>query len=275
MDPQREIYPNAPLKLVAFGLEFPELPELMKPPEALDQRLREHYPLHGPPPVAIVEARSGLQVSPQGGIQTGGLRRIDRRKRNAVVLTRRQLIVETSDYARFEGFRERLAEVLRHIAETVELPAVERIGLRYIDEIDPAELPAPVRWSDYLAEELLAHEHLLDGEPLESSAAILLERGVGEQIVVRSGLARSAIVNPEGPLYIARSPQGACRFIDIDSSWSAPPNDLPEFEPEQVIATVERLHAPIGDAFERIISERLRGHLRAKRELDPETADDR
>ena len=126
LDPSREIYPNAPLKLVAFELRFPEVPELLDYQPSLDRRLRKRLPILGPPPVGEMrfELGMGIGATPRTLHRQGGLRRLNRRRRQAVTVTPTNVLVETSDYTRFEEFRAFVEEVLGHLGDTVELPAV-------------------------------------------------------------------------------------------------------------------------------------------------------
>jgi uncharacterized protein (TIGR04255 family) len=265
LDPNRKIYPNAPLKLVAFELRFPQVPELLEAQPQLDRRLRKRFPLLGPPPIGEMrfEVAGG---APRAFAGEGGLRRMDRRRRYAVVVTPTAATIETSEYSRFEEFRAVIEEVLGYLAETVELPATERVGIRYIDEIDPDELPQPVDWSDLIASELLCVTKFFGHQPVETNTAAVFVPETDQQLVLRYGVVRAPVVAPSGPLHIAHSPAGPYFLIDIDSGWSAPANDLPEFSVGEVLGILDRLHAPVRDVFERMITDKLRDHFDTQRE---------
>lgn len=266
LDPNREIYPNAPLKLVAFELRYPEVPELLDGQPDLDQRLRKRLPLLGPPPVSEMHFEVAGSAAPRAFGRQGGLRRTDRRRRQAVAVTPIGTTIETSQYTRFEDFRAFVEEVLGHLAATVEVPAVERVGIRYIDEVDPVDLTQPVDWSDYIAPELLWVSRFFDHEPLETNTVAVFSPATDQQLVVRYGVARAPVVNPGGPLHITRSPAGSYFLIDIDSGWNAPADDLPEFAVRDVLDLLERLHAPVRDVFERMITDKLRDHFKTSGE---------
>lgn len=170
--------------------------------------------------------------------------------------------IETSQYTRFEEFRAFVEEVVGHLAATVELPAVERIGIRYIDEVDPIELTQPVDWSHYIAPELLGVSRFFDHQPLETNTVAVFAPAADQQLVVRYGVARAPVVNPSGPLHITRSPSGPYFLIDIDSGWNAPADDLPEFAVGEVLGLLDQLHAPVRDVFERMITDKLRDHFK-------------
>jgi len=266
LDPNRAIYPNAPLKLVAFELRFPALPELLEPSREIDRLLRERLPILGSPPMAEVMLEVSVGGPPRATHRQGGLRRLDRRRRESVAITPSSATAETSAYVRFESFRGFVEEMLRHLESSIDVPAIERIGLRYIDEIDPAELPEPVQWSDYIASDVLCVADYFGHEPLETHTAAVFSPAEHEELVLRYGLARQPVVRPGGPLHIDGSPAGPYFLIDIDSSWIAPPDDLPEFTVDSVLATLDRLHVPVRAAFEGMITDGLREHMQKTNE---------
>jgi uncharacterized protein (TIGR04255 family) len=268
LDPNRPIYPNAPLRLVAFELRYPEVPELLEVQPELDRRLRQRLPLLGPPPVSEMRLEVAGGAASRAFARQGGLRRTDRRRRHAVAVTPVGAIIETSQYTRFEEFREFVEDILGDLAAAVELPAVERVGIRYIDEIDPVDLSQPVDWADYIAPELLGVSSFFSHEPIETNTAAVFAAAESQQLVLRYGVAQDPVVNPGGALHIERSPTGSYFLIDIDSGWNAPADDLPEFVVGEVLDVLDRLHAPVRDVFERMISDRLREHFQTLGEGD-------
>jgi len=80
LDPDREIYPNAPLKLVTFELRCApfELPAATL--DGFVAALQEHYPIRGP-------GLPHLVLGPEGPLaSTGGARMFDLDRREAVTL---------------------------------------------------------------------------------------------------------------------------------------------------------------------------------------------
>ncbi|HEU4977932.1 MAG TPA: TIGR04255 family protein, partial [Solirubrobacteraceae bacterium] len=68
-DPNRTIYPNAPLQLVAFQLRYPPAPALNEqgPQQQLYERLRESFPIIGDAPFVKVEVSGvGAKQSSSG-----------------------------------------------------------------------------------------------------------------------------------------------------------------------------------------------------------------
>src|SRR5437763_2611527 len=98
-DPEREIYPNAPLKLVTFEYRF-EPVEL--PPELTEEfvnALAEDFPIPGPPP------HQQFVLGPGGpSASAAGARLFDGNRRQAVLVAPQTVSYETSAYTRFEDF---------------------------------------------------------------------------------------------------------------------------------------------------------------------------
>jgi uncharacterized protein (TIGR04255 family) len=73
---------------------------------------------------------------------------LDRDKTSVVTLTNDFVILQTNAYSRFEDFAERLTAVLALLSEFVEIDLVERIGLRYVDLVRPADGEDPALYLD-------------------------------------------------------------------------------------------------------------------------------
>jgi len=259
LDPDREIYPNAPLKLVTFELRCApfELPAATL--DGFVAALQEHYPIRGP-------GLPHLVLGPEGPLaSTGGARMFDLDRREAVTLDSQRLTFETACYRRFEDFRASIAQILNALTALDVALVPVRVGLRYIDEIDEALLPEPRDWARYVAPALASPLQHFDPAPLEHQSAALFGGAEGHNVVLRYGLLRQPAVDPAGPLVIDAPPRGPYYLIDIDSAWQGeapvPPLD------RWLLAKLDELHAPIRHLFETAITEELRNEvLRKERE---------
>lgn len=261
-DPDREIYPNAPLKLVAFELRFPALGDFDEAQATFARAVKKRFPIPGlPPQMTTVSIGMG---GPTIDHRTAGVRRLDRRKRQSVVLTPEALVLETSAYDRFEEYVEIVSEILDALSSSADVVAALRVGLRYIDEIDLTDLPTPVRWADYIEPSLLGALEHFGSTPRELVVASVFRRTDEEQVILRYGVVQQPVVDPNGPLVIDRPAVGEHFLIDIDSSWEPPKDNLPEFEPQAVLERLVRLHEPVREYFERTITDRLRDDLLRK-----------
>lgn len=259
LDPDRPIYPNAPLKLVTFQIRFPPVPELdeLTPPKALSQALRERYPiLGGPPPVMQLDLGPGqAQQRPRGS------RLMDRERTNNVTLTSDSVALETSRYKRYEQFAEEIDWVLERVHTAAPLPAITRLGLRYIDEIQIEGVDSLSDWKTWMNPDLIVGG-VLDGyETLDYLAQMVLAVDELHRMTIRYGRISQPVVDPHGVLRIADSPTAPYFLLDIDSFWEPSRDGFKEFDADEVAAVCLRLHAPIRDIFERSITSDLRSRF--------------
>jgi uncharacterized protein (TIGR04255 family) len=273
---EREIYPNAPLTLVAAEVRYPLSPRLAKvEPDLLLDRLGDRVPI-------VEEARPLMQVmvGPPGGDQStqasiGGrlLRLISKHRDLAVTITGTNAIVETTDYERFEVFLETVALVFATLEELGPPVGVERLGLRYIDEIRISNEASPGEWDGYIDSSLLGATRTIEESLRDTGLSPLLWQGVvqlgneeGRGLQVRYGAGLPTVVNPTGPLrFRGRVDDRPAFTIDLDSFWQ--PTELGDFSVPLLMKESEILHAPLSRIFERIITDQLRNEvMRARKE---------
>ena len=264
LDPDREVYPNAPLRFVAFEVRFPASPTLATQElrRGLFEALRGTFPISqsapGPVEVQIVPGAQPL-------VQSSGdqLQMVDRTRRRAVTVGTRALLVQTTDYTRYESFAEWIGLAVRALEATGEAAAIERIGLRYTDEIRLPGVERPADWAPYVAPTMLG--------PIGPLGAAARKHYTGPS-GVRSGRPAAArdevpragsgwMVAPDGVLRTKSSESGPYFLIDLDSFWTAPEDELPEFMADDVLRICDELHSPVRVAFEAAITEKLRNDV--------------
>ena len=252
-DPDREIYPNAPLKLVTFELRFAPVDLPTSATDAFVVAVRDQYPVAGP-------ALPQLVIGPTGPAATStGVRVFDVARQHAVTFASQRIAFETSAYRRFEELRDSITDLFR-VVEGLGLELVPtRAGLRYIDEIDQEQLPEPRAWSRYIEPALSSPLEHFDPPPREHQSAALFERPDGHNIVLRYGLMHQPAVDPTGPLVIQEPPRGAYYLIDIDSAWQGQERDVQITR--WLVDKLGELHAPVRHLFETSITDELRNQV--------------
>lgn len=261
LDPHREIYRDAPLKLVAFEIRYSPIPRLESDSwEAVYESLREDLPILGPRP------QMELKLTPTGAEQVHrGHRLMNRNRTCSAILMNESAALETSSYERFEEWSALIQSLLQALDGAAPIPSVQRLGLRYIDEIhvDGFESATPADWSRYIAQDLLAPAaHYSDLTASNYRATIHLHASDHEAVKLGFGVFADPVVDPHGPLRIKESPHGEYFLMDLDSSWSAPEGEFPAFDLETVMQQIESLHLPIREIFEASITEELRQEMR-------------
>lgn len=253
-DPGREIYPNAPLKLVTFELRFEPFDLPASATEQFVLALKAEFPIAGPPP------HQQLVIGPTGAAATSaGARVLDAARRRAVALAPHSVSYETSAYSRFEDFSAWVEAVLDVVAGLKLTLSPLRVGLRYIDEIDASQLPEQGAWTRYIQPALSSPLSHFDPSPREHQSAALFELDESHRVVLRYGLMRQAAVDPTGPLVIDSPPVGVYYLIDIDSSWEGRVSSQPLVP--WVKETLNELHAPVRRLFESTITDDLRDEV--------------
>lgn len=272
--PSREVYPNAPLVLVAAEIRHPDAGPLSPRQQQrlkaaladvlpLTRSLRRagmvaSFPAPGQPP-QVKEVPE--MVSP---------RFVSRDQTTSVTVNQDALVVETTAYPGFERFLVLLRRALTSRLDAGPLDGVERVGLRYIDEIRVPSVGEASAWSDWVQPAVLGPDHLADEVGLspqvwQGVAAYAGSLSVGGgfdklALVLRYGIGDGYAVDTGDQLRRATPPPGPFFLVDIDSYWSSS-NNIPLFDPDTVASVVEGLHTPVRDVFERLITNRLRDEV--------------
>jgi len=259
---EREVYPNAPVILVALEVRHPPADPLTTAERNLiKRRLTRDLPIMRTgriQQVTLLQAASGLPSIPEE--QTPEFPRYFSRDNTMAVSVRNDaVVIETTKYARWERVRAILADILDVRQEIGGVDGVERIGLRYIDEIRVPNDNA-AGWEPWVHPSLLGPAPL--GEEMgltatEWQAVTVFTPGPDRTLVLRYGPREGFAVNPGGDLKRPTPSPGPFFLLDIDSFWMAA-EGTPEFDPKMVLETSDELHAPVRALFERLITERLR-----------------
>jgi uncharacterized protein (TIGR04255 family) len=232
-------------------------PELAEAKRILSRRL----PVMRQATVATLHAVAGGPP----GLATEQVPKFTSRDRTSTVtFGRESLVVETSAYKRFEDFRQtvELAIEARTVAHPVD--GVERLGLRYIDEIRvPVVGPVDQAWAAWVDQSLLGPSVVGPRHGLfvsEWQGIVQFDAGQSRSVVLRYGPREGYAVDPKGDLARPNVPAGPFFLLDIDSFWTAS-SQIPEFSAAEILHRVDELHAPVGQLFESLITDRLRDEV--------------
>ncbi len=265
----REIYPNAPLRLVAFEARFPNVPPFgaAMAPDQIRRALKRDFPRADAAAVA-----TSVEFGP-GGVRSGSEVRhrfLSADKTTSVTLGAQSLTVETTSYKRFEQFRDVIGDAVEVVAATEEVTGLLRVGMRYIDEIRVPQPPEKLsEWGVYVDPALVAAADFPPGTAHQFLGVVDSQVADGQAITMRFGvLSTGQVVDPSGPLRVPHDDPSdqPLFFIDIDSYWTAPEHELPGFGRDAVVEICDRLHEPTRALFEAAITDKLRDDVfRVKR----------
>lgn len=257
----REIYPSAPLRFVAFELQFDLVPALGTGDgqARVYEQLREYFP--------IAENAMSVEVtlSPVGSSAPQAapeLRMLDMERTRSVTVSARSLTVQTSTFRDSEEF----AVSVRHAVQALGTSRVatrKRVGLRYVDEVRVPGVAQPDDWGPYIDERLLGGINF-GAEKYELEAAqglVGVTVAPDRHVMLRYGPSNGLAVDPDGPLRLPPTPQGQFFLLDLDSFWSPADGKPPRFDTDEVLETFSLLDEPSHDLFETAITEQLRDEV--------------
>ncbi len=260
---KREIYPNAPIVLVALEVRHSLGDPLdVRAVSKIATLLSDVLPLRSETQETSIVFTSGSAPEPS---QPAVVQRwTSRDKRTAMTVRPEAIVVETTDYERYESLRELVGKVLKARSVTARGVGVERIGLRYIDEIrvPPDNGDTSTSWNEWVHPSLLGPRDVFSASgltPSEHQGIALFQAGEDQVLALRYGPRKGYAVDPTLELRRPMLPPPDSPFflIDIDSFWQ-PSGIWPEMDVETVLECIDRLHVPVREVFESLITDQLR-----------------
>ncbi|MGI8845545.1 MAG: TIGR04255 family protein [Thermoleophilaceae bacterium] len=254
-----------PLAFVAAEIRTSYTPALVK-----DETLAEIQDRLPTLPIAKREHRQAIIVG--GPMQPGEtvLRLMTADMTTSLTLTAGTIALETTAYESVEAFTGLLEAALNAIGDIAPPPAVERVGLRYVNELRLAEaITNPSKWENWVCPELLA--------PFAGATEALSAAGVdgvafnGAQTVLSWQLSQQrALIARLGPVFgppaVGSDPlrrpvqpgEGPFFLVDLDGFWPNMPAPAERYDPTRLLSTVRELHAPIEATFLWATTEKFR-----------------
>lgn len=264
----REIYPSAPVALVAAEVRHSPASPLTPSSEVLLKRaLADEFPIARPATRMLSPALPGADMRVDNAT-----RFMSRDRTTSITFFQDSLVLETTRYLRFESFMAQLQAALDARTAVGPLDGLERVGLRYIDEIRvPSDISQPQDWGHWVDPSLLgpvfASKSLGMTSKQWQGVAVFQPENPGFQIpelsrsaqslVVRYGPGEGYAVDPGGDLRRPSPSPGPFFLIDIDSFWSAE-DTIPPLDRTSVMNILQSLHSPVRGLFEALITEKLR-----------------
>lgn len=253
-----EVWPNAPLALVAVEARFPAgAGVLLRPPvqRAIRDLLGSGWVLEGAKQqtVELAVGSSGVQAH---NVKVEDLTRITIRDRTKAVTVRTDsLTIEATSYGGYSSFRELLRSAFDAVERVIEPDGITRLGMRYIDEIRVPKLEGSNPWDEWLDSSLLAPR--AEGLATRTwTSAVQYDTGEDRRLVLRYGPAEGPVVDPAGPLKRLPAPSlGPVFILDFDSFWQ--PTDIPAFSAAELVVICDDLRAPVRALFDQLISKRV------------------
>lgn len=226
---------HSPLVLVLVQARFPKRPDLESRIGAFRIDCETlGYPLFHEGIVQTIGI--GPSGSPLATVPRWDL--LDRSRRWNIVLTQEFLLLQTSEYDRFDGFLSRWQSILEAAHRTLGISLVERLGLRYVDLVQPtpSELVA-----DYVVQALAGYEPEAEsGFRRERHVAATVLRTDKGRMLVRVSPATSPFPPDMDSVHLLglKTPTPGAVFLDFDHSST----EVFDFEPSIVASETAGLH---------------------------------
>lgn len=262
---ESEVYPNAPIRLVAFEIRHP-----FSLRSSRDDAIESFQSGVEGFPILEVEDAAQINLGPLKSKSERIHRLLTRDRRTSITLKPTSMAIESSRYDGYKIFRATISAVLERLREDFQIRGVERLGLRYWDEIRvDGNINEPSDWEDYIASELLYPLKVSGTEPFAEVAAepstyqSQIEFRISENHKIRfilGAFPSGRVVHGDGPLTVDPVNTSQPYFLlDIDSFWQT--DQFEDFDEESILAHCDQLHGPVRRLFEASITEQLRNQV--------------
>jgi uncharacterized protein (TIGR04255 family) len=263
----RRRYLHAPLAYVILQVTHPVASPISRgEEEAIKRALRAHAPLASREVMSQLEITGQLNgaAAPQTRVSNEELLRFTSRdKRMSVTYAPNALSLETTRYETWEQLREVAEIALQARMDVAPVDGVERIGLRYLDEVRIPGVAEP-DWREWVDPQLAPP--MLEVSPgvlrPHQQQSVVQYKTRAPQVVV--ALRYGAVDGPSAVQGVQLAvpsvpPSGPFFLIDTDASWTpGPGEEVPPLDTASVITTADDLHGFVKELFEASLTDRLR-----------------
>jgi len=256
------VYPGAPVVLVALEIRHPTADPLT-PTEsrAIKKLIGDDLPIERGGQISTVEGILGGLTSPPTVERFP--RYFNRETTMAVSLRREALVVEVSSYPGWLEFHKLVMKAIHARMQIAPVAGIERVGLRYIDEVRIPGQEAP-DWAEWVDPTLLAPSAADATDlPLQQWQSVAVYGGSqpGPTIVFRYGPKDGFAVDPSSDLVRVKPTDGGPYFLmDIDSFWTRG-GTIPEFDTAFMNAVLDDLHGPVRRMFDLMVTPKYRSEV--------------
>lgn len=241
---------NAPVMYTVAQVRFNEILTMESYVPAIQEKLRNiGFPDFRKEVINVFGIPIGQADSNRPSVQTVNRFAFGNIERTAgFTLESNALSFQVTEYDTFEQFSECMSKVLQIVNESISIGFIERVGIRYLDAVIPAE---GEQLSDYLVPEVLGLtfkvSHTLSHTYTET-VSTHSEGGVISRVIIQPSkvmlpteLAQTAY--PLNPRFANH--EGLHAVIDTDGYF----DKRTSFNPQHITKKLDELHNEIGVAF--------------------------
>lgn len=255
-------YRHAPLVYVVFQVNHPRTSQLSRgATEAMKAALVRDLPFVSSDQVAQVEVRALPDAAPESRVRSEQVTRfMSRDRQTGATFGPDSLSLETTNYSGWLALRGLAERVLTVLMDVAPVDGVDRIGLRYIDELRVPASGAP-DWSRWVPSELLPPKLVDDLRPAQQQSTIQYATPDPHTLLaLRYGAVEGPSSVGNGPIARPEMPEPGHYFLlDTDAGWAPRPGEIvPELEVTDVLAKADDLHSHVKRLFEASLTDTIR-----------------
>lgn len=245
---------KAPIAYALCQIKFPTVgPVEEARAEALHGPLRQDYPYRVPQDTTEIT----MMIGP--GVPTPMIRRswllMDRRKSAGFVLDSTTLVYRTAAYVDFPHFVEETMRGVNGVLESLKPPVIERIGLRFIDLIEPGKTGGLEK---LIEAPLYGFTPQVSGFVPQATQQLVRGKTDDGLLLFRYSRAKHASALPldlaDATLMGLRTPSNDRESVIIDIDHFRENADL-DPDPEQIQHLIETLQGPMSTLFKNAVTE--------------------
>ncbi|MGH3545734.1 MAG: TIGR04255 family protein [Mycobacteriales bacterium] len=259
---EQAVYSNAPVVLVAFEVRHPTTNTLTSiERSAIKESLSRWVPIQRSAKHLEFQAVMGSATQPEA-LSEEFPKYFSRDSMLAVSFRKEAIVVETTRYEGWQALQALVRSALQARNTVAHLDGIERVGLRYINEIRVPK-GGEVDWSAWVDTSILGPHSLGSkiGMPVSQWQGIgVYGNQPGQALVLRYGPREGYVVDDNPELRRVPPKAGAFMWLDIDSFW-LPEDITPEFDVDRIDSLSNELHEPVHALFETLITDRLRDEV--------------
>jgi uncharacterized protein (TIGR04255 family) len=264
--PNREVFPESPLALVAAEIRFTDAARLrqQQTKDEVTIALEDRFPFAEP------LQQTDFNLMPAGPPQVQqrvGVVLKNSSSTEALTILSESLTYETTAYLSFDQLLDAVCAACNALVAAKVRPAVQRIGLRYVDEVRVSEPITDVRqWGKWIDHQLIGQLAVgpVDVPVSMTQSFSTFDLGEGRGFNFRSAaLNQGPIVVPQ---FLKRPPiqSGPFFVLDFDGFHDFTGGEAVPLSSGVVRETLSAVHIPCGTAFQRSITDEARFLFRGK-----------
>ena len=264
MYPNREVFPESPLALVVAEIRFTDAARLRQQEtrDAITIALEDLFPFAEP--LQLTDVSLALNVAPQIQQRIGVVLK-NATSTETVTITSESLTYETTAYTDFSNLLQAVKASCDVLVAAMVRPALQRVGLRYIDEVRVPEVVTDVRqWGKWIDGRLIAPADVGPDEvvPMMMQGVTTYDLGEGKGLNTRyAALNQGPVVVPQH-LQRPRFEPGPFFVLDFDGFRDFAGEPATPLSSSVVSGSLSAVHAPCGTAFQRSITDDARALFR-------------